>query len=127
MSKGKENQQINWFKTHKRLLIGLATIVLIILMVIIIDFQNLLKNLSMIGLWGTFLFIIIYMIAFLLRGFKLKLIFKGLDHPIKFSSSFFSIGAIFIINDITPGQIGDTVRMFILKDQEDIGLSESFT
>ncbi|MCP6719110.1 MAG: flippase-like domain-containing protein [Patescibacteria group bacterium] len=127
MSKGKDTQLVNWLKKHKRLIVSLATLVLIILIVIFIDFLNILKKISMIGVYGTFLFIILYTSAFLLRAYKLKLIFKCLDQPIKFSLSYFSVGASFLINDITPGQIGDIVKVFILKEQEDIGLSESFT
>lgn len=126
MSMGKENELIDWIKKYKKLLISLATIVLIILMVILVDFRKLLNKISMIGLWGSLFFIIFYTIAFLLRAYKLKIIFKGLNQYVKFSSSFFSIGVSFIINDITPGQIGDIVRIFILKDQEDISMSESF-
>jgi uncharacterized protein (TIRG00374 family) len=95
-------------------------------MIIIVDFQKLMKKLSMIGLVGTLLFILIYTIAFLLRAYKLKLIFRGLNHPIKYNSSYFSIGTSFFINSITPGQLGDVAKVFILKDQEDIRLSESF-
>lgn len=126
MSEGKESKLINWLKKYKRILIGLVTIILIILIVIIIDFPKLIKKISMIGLWGTIFFILIYTIAFLLRTYKLKIIFKGLNQPIKYSSSYFSIGASFVINDLTPGQLGDIAKVLIIKDREDISLSESF-
>lgn len=126
MHEGKESKLINWLKRYKRILIGLITIILIILIVIIVDFPKLITKISIIGLWGTFFFIIIYTIAFLLRAYKLKLIFKGLHQPIKYSSSYFSIGASFVINDLTPGQLGDIAKVLILRDQEDIRLSESF-
>jgi len=127
MSEGKENKLVNWLKRYKRFIINLITIVLIILMIILIDFSELIAKISMIGLWGTLIFIILYTIAFFLRAYKLKLIFKGLNQPIKFSSSYFSVGASFFINDITPGQLGDMVKVFILKDRENIRLTESFT
>ncbi|MFW9940606.1 MAG: YbhN family protein [Candidatus Thorarchaeota archaeon] len=126
MSELNENRIINWLRKYKRILIGLTTIALIVLMIIIVDFQKLIKKLSIIGIFGTLLFITLYTIAFLLRAYKLKLIFKGLNHPIKYGSSYFSIGTSFFINSITPGQLGDIAKVFILKDQEDIRLSESF-
>ncbi|MFX0105283.1 MAG: YbhN family protein [Candidatus Hodarchaeota archaeon] len=126
MNERNESKLINWLKKYKRLIIGLITIILIILIVIFVDFSNLITNLFKIGLWGTLFFILIYTVAFLLRAYKVKLIFKGLNQPIKFSSSYFSIGASFLINDLTPGQLGDIAKVLILKDQEDMRLSESF-
>ncbi len=94
-------------------------------MLIIVDFPKLLTKIFLIGLWGTLFFIILYTIAFLLRAYKLKIIFRGLNQPIKYKSSYFSIGSSFLINSLTPGQFGDIVKVLILKDQEDIIITES--
>jgi uncharacterized protein (TIRG00374 family) len=94
-------------------------------MIFVVDFPNLISKVILIGFWGTFLFVLAYTIAFHFRAYKLKLIFKGLNQPIKYSTSYFSIGAAFGINDLTPGKVGDLAKIFIIKDQEDIKLSES--
>ena len=125
MSNEESKKSIYWLKKRKRLLIGLTTLALIIFLVFIVDFQSFISKIILIGVWGLILFIITYTIAFLLRTYKLKLIFKGLNHPVKFSTSYFSIGAGFVLNELTPGKVGDIVKIFIIKDQEDIKLSES--
>ncbi|MFX1409406.1 MAG: YbhN family protein [Promethearchaeota archaeon] len=125
MSNERTNKTIYWLKKRKRLLIGLATLALMIFLVFIVDFPSFVSKIIVIGIWGLTLFIITYTIAFLLRAYKLKLVFKGLDQPVKFSTCYFSIGAGFILNELTPGKVGDLVKIFIIKDQEDIRISES--
>ena len=122
----KDNSKIlEWLKKWKRPIIGLATIGLIIFILFLVDFPRLIQKIVTIGIWGLFLFIIIYTLAFILRAYKLKLIFKGLDRDISYSTSYFSTGASFLINDSTPGKLGDLAKIFIIRDQEGIKLSES--
>ncbi len=125
MTEKDDNKILEWFKKRKRLLIGIGTIAIILLMVFLVDFSNLIQKIITIGFWGFFLFILSYTIAFILRAYKLKLIFKGLDQKISYSTSFFSIGASFLINDTTPGKLGDVVKIFIVKDQENLELSDA--
>jgi len=125
MSDEKTTTISDWFKKRKRLLIGISTVVLIILMIFYVDFPSLIQKIITIGYWGLFLFIITYTITFLFRAYKSKLIFKGIGQEISYSTSFFSTGSCLVINDMTPGKIGDIVRIFIIKDQENIRLSES--
>ena len=125
MSNEGTNKTIYWLKKRKRLLIGLATLALMVVLVFIVDFPSFVSKIIVIGIWGLILFIITYTIAFLLRAYKLKLIFKGLNQPVKFSTTYFSIGAGFMFNELTPGKVGDLVKIFIIKDQEDIKISES--
>lgn len=125
MSNEGTNKTIYWLKKRKRLLIGLATLVLMVVLILIVDFPLFISKIIIIGFWGLTIFFITYTIAFLLRAYKLKLIFKGLNQPIKFSTSYFSIGAGFLFNELTPGKVGDIVKIFIIRDQENVKLSES--
>ncbi|MHA1491453.1 MAG: lysylphosphatidylglycerol synthase transmembrane domain-containing protein, partial [Promethearchaeota archaeon] len=125
MTEANNNKIISWLKKKKRLLIGIGTIVLIILMFLFVDFFNLILKIATIGFWGLLLFAATYTIAFILRAYKLKLVFKGLNQDIKYSTSYFSIGLCFVINDLTPGKVGDIAKIFVIKDQENIKLSES--
>lgn len=125
MSEVEPNKLILFFKKRKRILIGIVTIFLIVLMLFIVDFPKIIKKIKLIGFWGTFLFVLAYSLAFLFRSTKLKLIFKGIDTNINFSTSYFSTGASFVINDFTPGKLGDVAKIFIIKDQEELLLSES--
>ncbi len=130
MSDKKSNKIINykiiiWCRKNKRILIGLATIILITLIIIFIDFYRIVSNIVIIGFWGLFLFVITYTIAFLIRAYKLKLIFKGLNCSIRFNTSFFSNGANFFINDLTLGRVGEIAKMYIIKDQEQITSGET--
>ncbi|MFX1308503.1 MAG: YbhN family protein [Promethearchaeota archaeon] len=125
MSDEEPNKILSFFKKRKRILIGITTLLLIIFMLFIVDFPEFLIKISTIGLWGTLLFVAMYTLAFIFRTIKMKLIFKGIEKNIKFSTSYFSIGASFVINEFTPGKLGDIAKIFIIKDQEDILLSES--
>lgn len=119
------NKILEWLKKRKRLLIGLGTVAIILIMVFLVDFSSLIQKIITIGFWGLFLFVITYTIAFILRAYKMKLIFKGLDHNISYSTSYFSTVASFLINDSTPGKLGDVAKIFIVRDQENMRLSES--
>ena len=69
-----------WLTRRKRLLIGIATILLLISMIFFVDFASLIEKIVTIGILGLVIFIISYSLAFILRAYKLKLIFKGLDN-----------------------------------------------
>jgi len=125
MSEANSRSISEWLKRRKRILIGILTIILIVFMLFVVDFPDLISKIVLIGPWGTLLFVLAYTIAFHFRAYKLKLIFKGLSQPIKYTTSYFSIGATFVINDLTPGKVGDLAKIFIIKDQEDMRLSES--
>ncbi len=125
MNDVKKNKIISWLQENKRLLIGLITIILLVVMIFFVDFPRLIDKIMLIGFWGTFLFVIFYTVAFNLRAYKLKLIFRGIEQNISYSTSYFSIGICFTINDLTPGKIGDFAKMGFIKDQENIKLSES--
>jgi uncharacterized protein (TIRG00374 family) len=116
---------LSWLKRRKRILIGIATLLLLISMVFIVDFVSLIQKIITIGIIGLILFAIIYTIGFLIRAYKLKLIFMGININIGYSTSYFSTGAGLIVNDLSPGKVGDMVRLFIIKDQENLKLSES--
>jgi len=125
MTEEKNNNKIFWLKKKKRILIGLGTVVLVLIMFIIVDFPNLLLKISKIGFWGIFFFIITYTLAFIFRASKLKFIFKGIDQRIKYQTSFFSIGICFGINDLLPGKLGELAKIVSIKDQEHLQLSDS--
>jgi uncharacterized protein (TIRG00374 family) len=125
MAELEKNKFISWFQRRKRFLIGLGTICLIIIMVIIVDFTNLILKLITIGIWGLLLFAIMYTIAFALRSYKLKLIFKSIDQNISYSTSYFSCGICFFLNELIPGRLGDFAKISFIKEQENIRLSKS--
>lgn len=116
---------LSWLRRRKRLLTGIATLLLIISMIILVDFISLIQKIITIGLTGLIIFAIIYTVGFLVRAYKLKLIFKGINISIGYFSSYFSTGAGLIINDLTPAKIGDIIKILIIKDQEKLRLSES--
>ena len=125
MSEEKNRPFIAWIKRRKRLIIGIGTILLLIFMAFFIDFLQFIQNIITVGFLGLIIFVITYTIAFILRAYKLKLIFKGLNLNTKYSTSYFSTGASFVINDLTPGKLGDLAKIFIIKDEENINLGES--
>ncbi|MFX0105892.1 MAG: YbhN family protein [Candidatus Hodarchaeota archaeon] len=125
MSESKSKGISNWLKKKKRLLIGIITLILIIIMILFVDFVSFIQKIIIIGPFGLLAFVITYTVAFILRAYKLKLIFKGISQEIKYSTSYFSIGASFFINGVIPGKVGDVAKIFIIKDQENMGLGES--
>jgi len=127
MEQENKSKFLSWLKRRKRLLIGIATLLLLFSMVLIVDFISLIQKIITIGIIGLIIFAIIYTIGFLIRAYKLKLIFKGINVNISYSTSYFSTGAGLIVNDLAPGKIGDIVRILIIKDQENLKLSESVT
>ena len=125
MEEENRSKFLSWLKRRKRALIGIATLLLLISMAILVDFVSLIQKIITIGIIGLILFATIITIGFLIRAYKLKLIFKGININIGFSTSFFSTGAGLIVNDLTPAKVGDIVRIFIIEDQENLKLSES--
>ena len=101
MNEVNKSKFLIWLTRRKRLLIGIATILLLIFMIFFVDFASLIEKIVTVGVLGLILFIIFYTFAFILRTYKLKLIFKGLDKDIVYSTCYFSIGAAFVINDLT--------------------------
>lgn len=114
-----------WLKRRKRILIGLATFLLLISIVFIVDFVSLIQKIITIGILGLISFASIYTVGFLIRAYKLKIIFQGINIDIGYSTSYLSTGAGLIVNDLAPGKVGDIVRIFIIKDQKNLKLSES--
>ncbi|MGB5911422.1 MAG: lysylphosphatidylglycerol synthase transmembrane domain-containing protein [Promethearchaeia archaeon] len=126
MNENRSKRISHWLKRRKKqLIIGIITVLLIIIMILFVDFASFLQKIIIIGPFGLIAFIITYTIAFILRAYKLKLIFKGISQEINYSTSYFSIGASFFINGVIPGKVGDVAKIFIIKDQENIGLGES--
>jgi len=125
MNEVNKSKFLTWLKKRKRFLIGIATILLLIFMIFFVDFPSLLEKVITIGIVGLIIFILSYTIAFILRSYKLKLIFEGLDKKVAYSTCYFSISAGFVINDLTPAKLGDFAKIFIIKDKASIKLSES--
>jgi len=125
MKEEKNSRFLILLKRRKQLFIWILTILLLIFMFFFVDFYSLIQRIMSIGILGLILFILFYTVAFILRSYKLKMIFDGLDKNVSFSTSYFSIGAAFVINDLTPAKLGDFAKIFIIKDQENIKLSES--
>ena len=102
----------------KRILIGISTFILILVMFIFIDINEIVNNLSKISIYGIFLFIIIYTGVFILRTLRLKLIFRGLFLNASFLTLFGSFGIGWAINELTPGKIGDIARIEVIYEKE---------
>ncbi|MFX1275771.1 MAG: lysylphosphatidylglycerol synthase transmembrane domain-containing protein [Promethearchaeota archaeon] len=117
---------ISWLRRNYQVIIGLITICLIVLMILFVDFINLLNKIILIGLYGTILFVIVYTFTFILRSYKLKLIFIGLNRKVSYSICYFSIGTAFAINEVIPAKIGDLAKIVFLKEHGNLKLSESF-
>jgi uncharacterized protein (TIRG00374 family) len=110
----------------KRIIIGISTIILIIVMFTYVDINEIFKNFQRISVYGIFGFILIYTIAFLLRTIRLKQIIQGLALDASYSTLLGSYGIGWSVNELTPGKIGDLVRIEIIHEKEDkIGLSKS--
>ena len=110
----------------RRILFGISTIILVIIMVIFVDFKIILDNLTKISLNGILLFALTYTIAFLFRTYKLKLIFQGINLNPPYLTLYGSIGAGWAINELTPAKIGDLAKIeFIHEMEPDISLSKS--
>ncbi|TFG24795.1 MAG: flippase-like domain-containing protein [Promethearchaeota archaeon] len=110
----------------KRILIGISTIMLIIVMILYVDIKEILNNLNKISVLGIFLFILIYTTTFILRSFKLKQVFHGLNLKSSLLILYCSYGVGFAINELTPGKFGDLARIeFIQQKEKNISLSKS--
>ncbi len=109
----------------KRILMGISTVILVIIMVTFVDIQIILENLSKISFVGILLFILIYTIAFIFRTLRLKLIFNGLNIDASYLTIFGSFGIGWGLNELTPGKIGDLARIeFLHQKDSNINLSK---
>ena len=110
----------------KRLLIGCATVVIILLMIVYVDFTTVLNHLQQISVIGIILFSLDYTIAFIFRAQKLKLVFNGINLEPKYSTIYGAIGTGWAINELTPAKLGDLVKMEYIRQREtNIPLSKS--
>jgi len=110
----------------KRIIIGISTIILIIIMIFLIDIRIILEVLIKISFYGLILFFLVYTAAFILRTYRLKVVFQGLNLKSSFLTLYCAFGIGWSINEITPSKLGDLVRIEFIKEKEkDIGLSNS--
>jgi len=110
----------------KRILAGLSTIILIIIMVIFVDINTIINELHKISFYGLFFFILIYTGVFVMRTIRLKLIFQALNLNVSYLTLYGSYGIGWGINELTPGKIGDLVRIEAIRQKEsNISLSKS--
>ena len=110
----------------KRIVIGISTIILIIIMIFLIDIHIILEDLMKISFYGLILFFLVYTAAFIFRTYRLKVIFQGLNLKSSFLTLYCAFGIGWSINEITPSKLGDLVRIEFIKEKEkEIGLSNS--
>jgi uncharacterized protein (TIRG00374 family) len=70
--------------------------------------------------------VLIYTGVFILRTFRLRLIFKGLNLDASYFTLYGSYGIGWGINELTPGKVGDLVRIEVIRQKENnISLSKS--
>lgn len=111
----------------KRIIVGISTIILVLIMIYFIDFRLFIENLAKISIYGILLFTLIYTIVFFFRTYRLKLIFRGLNLETPSLILFGSYGIGWGINEITPGKLGDLARIeFIHQKENTVSLSKSF-
>jgi uncharacterized protein (TIRG00374 family) len=113
-------------ESTKRIIIGLGTITLIVFMVIFIDIDKIINNLSKISFYGICLFFVVYTLVFLIRSLRLKYILKALNKQSNYISLLGSYGIGWAMNELTPGKLGDLARIEVIYEENDIGLSKSF-
>jgi len=110
----------------KRILMACATIIIILLMIIYVDFNTILSNLQEISIFGIMLFSITYTIAFIFRAMKLKIVFNSINLKPKYTTIYGAIGTGWAINELTPAKLGDLVKMeYIRQKESNIPLSKS--
>jgi len=110
----------------KRIVIGISTIILILIMIILIDIRIIIEDLMKISFYGLILFFLVYTAAFIFRTYRLKVVFQGLNLKSSFLTLYCAFGIGWSINEITPSKLGDLVRIEFIKEKEkDIGLSNS--
>lgn len=110
----------------KRIIIGISTIILVLIMIYFIDFRLFIENLAKISIYGILLFVLIYTIVFFLRTYRLKFIFRGLNLETPSLIIFGSYGIGWAINEITPGKLGDLARVeFIHQKENSVSFSKS--
>ena len=109
----------------KRIIIGVSTIALVILMVFYVDFENIMENLRKISFLGISLFAFSYTLAFIFRAYKLKLVFEGINLDPHYLSIFGAIGTGWAINELTPAKVGDLAKIeYIHQIEEDFSFSK---
>ncbi|MFX1392864.1 MAG: lysylphosphatidylglycerol synthase transmembrane domain-containing protein [Promethearchaeota archaeon] len=110
----------------KKILIGISTAILIIIMILYVDLQEIFYSLNKISIYGIILFALIYTLSFIFRTFKLKQIFKGLNLHTSYLPLFGSYGIGFGINELSPGKFGDLARIeFIRQKEKYVSLTKS--
>ena len=110
----------------KRILMACATLVIILLMILYVDFKTILNYLQQISVLGIILFTIVYTIAFIFRALKLKVVFNGINSKPKYTTIYGAIGTGWAINELTPAKIGDLAKMeYIRQKESNIPLSKS--
>ncbi len=87
-------------------------------MFIFADIQNIIFNLKKISVLGIVFFFLIYSGVFLLRSFRLRLIFNALNLRPKYLPLLGAFGIGWAINELTPGKIGDLIRIEIMYQKE---------
>ncbi len=102
----------------KRIIIGCVTILIIILMVMYVDFQNILANLERISIFGIVLFSLVYTCAFIFRALKLKIVFNAMNLKPSYWTIYGAIGTGWAINELTPAKLGDIAKMEYIHQKE---------
>ena len=105
-------------KRTKRIIIGCATIIIIILMIVYVDFQNIIINLQKVSIFGILLFSITYTLAFIFRALKLKITFNAINLKPRYLTIYGAIGTGWAINELTPAKLGDLAKMEYIHQRE---------
>lgn len=102
----------------KRIIIGCVTILIIVLMIIYVDFQDILANLERISIVGIMVFCLIYTAAFIFRALKLKIVFNSMNLQPSYLTIYGAIGTGWAINELTPAKLGDIAKMEYIHQRE---------
>lgn len=108
----------------------LSIIIGIVIFAVLLYFSNIREIISILSkinpIWIIFI-IMIYSIGWLLRGYRWKIILRSMDYIIKLKDSISLVILGNFANLITPAKIGDFVRAFVLKRNDNVDISKGIS
>ncbi len=104
----------------------LFSLILIALIFSVIDLNQVLKEISKIGLQNFLFLILLYSLVFVFRGLRWKYVVRPLT-KISFKESFFITNTGFFVNALLPARAGEIARAYILSKKKSIGKIKSFS
>jgi len=112
---------------NKKIIISwIFSLVLISIIISIIDLDQVIENMTKIGLINFVLLCLLYSVGYLFRALKWKAILHNLS-DISFKDSFFIINIGFFINALLPARAGEIARAYLLSKKKNLGKIKSLS